>query len=75
MSLAACRGVVVPATGAAAGRVCAERSLGRAHLRHLLLRLAQPAPGAGCKLLHSELSLCSAGSVQSAVASSRTFLV
>ena len=47
VALLMCRGVVVPAPGAAAGGVRAERCVGRAHLRHLLLCLAQPAPRSG----------------------------
>ena len=46
MGLLPCRCVVVPAPGAAAGGVPAERCVGRLHLRHLLLCLAQPAPRA-----------------------------
>lgn len=46
MGLLPCRCVVVPAPGAAAGGVPSERCVGRLHLRHLLLCLAQPAPRA-----------------------------
>lgn len=45
--LSSCRRVVVPAPGAPAGGLCAERCLGGLHLRCLLLCLAQPAAGSG----------------------------
>ena len=60
MVLLGCRCVVVPAPGAAAGGVPAERCVGRPHLRHLLLRLAQPAPRASREppLLDMALPCC-----------------
>ena len=44
MALLLCRRMVVPAPGAATGGFPAERCMGRPHLRHLLLCLAQSAP-------------------------------